>query len=614
MSERFFDTDLRVSGQIYEYNTPLRQIYSLSGSAGVAPSGNWEISGTSAALAATLPGLYATSGYHYLAGSGLVSSLESYHIQIGSGLYLQDNVVGFDTAAELTRLNPVYQASGLYQISGTAYTKAESNARFQASGVPAEGSGLYQAGTNYHVGAGWGTVVSDSGVRANATDLDVRYALSGTGGGGAGAGTPDYLPKRDGSGTGFVDSIVSDDGATATVNGDLRIYNPGTTIASMFDTSLVPVDTTYILPACNFGFAQLWVDTFGLEPGLSAIDDPLLTWTPLNNGGGGFKAYAGGFGGHSFQFGQNGSTGLVTAAAGSGGWQFTGGGGLAQILEVVGKLKATRFNNLAITDNTNGSQALNIALNKILTLSNTVTFAGTDGSTVNFGTGGTIQYTDSELTALAGLTSAADKVPYFTGAGTAALADFTTAGRALVDDTTAAAQRITLGLEQWVATPADTAINSVSDVQIVSQAMTGIAANDQLIAEGTFTLLNNSGGARTYVITIDWDSLFDIEITTLSFTNDASKEAVFSFRSTLSVRSTSLAYCINEVWSGPAGTTNTVSGGDVTMSNLAQGRAWGTTGSDATGSTTFDLKVRSSDATATQTLRLHSLTIRRVSP
>lgn len=124
-----------------------------------------------------------------------------------------------------------------------------------------------------------------------------------------------------------------------------------------------------------------------------------------------------------------------------------------------------------------------VAANNLSDVSSTTTSRANLGLII----GTNVQAFDTELAAIAGLVSAADRLPYFTGSGTASLATFTTAGRALIDDADATAQRTTLGLGT-IATQAS------SNVTITGGAISGIT--DLPVADGG-TGASTAANART---------------------------------------------------------------------------------------------------------------------
>lgn len=95
---------------------------------------------------------------------------------------------------------------------------------------------------------------------------------------------------------------------------------------------------------------------------------------------------------------------------------------------------------------------------------------------------------DTDLTAISGLVSAADKVPYATGPGAWTMATLTAAGRALIDDADAPAQRATLGLGTAAvlnATAFDT-VGSAAAAQAASQPLDTDLTNIAALGTTTF--------------------------------------------------------------------------------------------------------------------------------
>lgn len=111
---------------------------------------------------------------------------------------------------------------------------------------------------------------------------------------------------------------------------------------------------------------------------------------------------------------------------------------------------------------------------------------------------------DTELTAFAGLTSAADKLGYFNGSGSMTTTDFTSTARTLLDDASIAAMRTTLGMESrtiWINNNNSGLTGTVAETKVASRLIDAntIGANDisEIVIQAT-----KSGTAGIFTVRV----------------------------------------------------------------------------------------------------------------
>ena len=141
--------------------------------------------------------------------------------------------------------------------------------------------------------------------------------------------------------------------------------------------------------------------------------------------------------------------------------------------------------------------------------------ASAQRTTLGLAIGTNVQAYDADLAAIAGLTSAADKGIQFTGSGTAGVFDLTAAGKALLDDADAAAQRTTLGLGSIATLSAVTTAN-ITDIT-TPIATSSDAAGQTLLYDGSnsydnkqIKVMQDNSAFTTAFPTIDTSHIFRV--------------------------------------------------------------------------------------------------------
>lgn len=150
--------------------------------------------------------------------------------------------------------------------------------------------------------------------------------------------------------------------------------------------------------------------------------------------------------------------------------------GAPEALDTLNELAAALGNDANLS--TTLTNAIGEKLAKASNLSD-LTDASAARTNLGLAIGSNVQAYDATLAALAGVTVAADKVVYATGADQFAVADFTSFGRSLIDDADASAARSTLGL-------GSIATQAASNVSITGGAISNVTFSDVTLDGGTY--------------------------------------------------------------------------------------------------------------------------------
>jgi hypothetical protein len=349
-------------------------------------------------LRGTASGTYTSGDLTLLSGGAttVTQSGSDYTISsVNTITRLQSGSGGTLTSGDIT-----ISASGAASVSQVGSTitinSTDTNTVTRLRGTT---GGIYTSG-DITIAASGSSTVSQVGatITVTSTDTNTTYSASATGGLIETATvfslrnntnfTDGKVLKWDDANNQFTDSIITDNGSVVTIAGALTVTGSVTTI-----------DTTTLVVADNEIELRKGNSLVGLDSGIKInrttnASGVVLTYNTLQwfESGGYWRSYDGSVANRLVTEGETQTLTNKTLT------------NPTLTTPTLGAATATTINGLTISQVVSGT--LTIANNKTLTCNNTLTFSGTDASTVGFGTGGTVVYTTNNLSTFASTTSA----------------------------------------------------------------------------------------------------------------------------------------------------------------------------------------------------------------